>query len=353
MKKLILALLVLVTTGVTAQKSLFDNISTTDSYDEYWDVQSREGGTCLIRKKRFIVKFETEYLPSGEGIAISAVVSEGDNIGHVVEGGNVVSNYNICKGYPYESILSHKYNKDGFVAIGDYVFVINGISEDGTSFEWIDNVFIKRATTTTTTADGETKETTKKKKFSFKDVANAVKDNYTGGSSSVNYGEAHKELEGKDLKKMITEYLVAMKAKQDGRSSADKQKDKNVTDAKALYDADVDAYNAKIKASPEYKKMKAHQKAMEEMDNGSSASSSSTSSSKTVQVYVDPSGKGTVKIYWKQDGSSKQFTLTGSRRAIGDIPEGTTLSYSVGPSHTKKQTFYTVPSGKSSVSVNL
>ena len=120
----------------------------------------------------------------------------------------------------------------------------------------------------------------------------------------------------------------------------------------ALYDSDVNAYNDKIKASPEYKKMKAHQKAMEEMDNGSS-SSSSTSSSKTVQVYVDPNGKGTVKIYWKQDGSDKKFTLTGSRRAIGYIPEGTKLSYSVGPDHNKKQSFYTVPSGKSSVSVDL
>lgn len=352
MKNLLLVMLLFVTIGATAQKSLFDNISTTDSYDEYWDVQSKEDGTCFIREKRFIVKFETDYLPSGEGIAIKAVVSEGDKKGHVVEGSNVVENYNMCKGYPYESVLSHKYNKTAFVAIGDYVFVINGVSEDGTSFKWFDHVFIKRATTTTTNAAGETKEEPKKKKISFKDIANAVKDNYTGGTSSVNYGEAHKELEGKDLKKMVTDYLVAMKAKQDGRSSSEKQKDKNVTDAKALYDSDVDAYNDKIKASPEYKKMKAHQKAMEEMENGSS-SSSSTSSSKTVEVYVDPNGKGTVKIYWKQNGSNKTFTLTGSRRKIGDIPEGTQLSYSVGPSHNKKQTFYSVPSGKSSVSVDL
>jgi hypothetical protein len=90
--------------------------------------------------------------------------------------------------------------------------------------------------------------------------------------------------------------------------------------------------------------------------NNYSSSNSSVSSEpeiKLVQVYVDPNGKGTVKIYWKQDGSSKKFTLTGSRRAIGYLPEGTKLSYSASPDHNKKNYFYTVPSGKSSVSVDL
>lgn len=349
MKNLILALLVLVTTTATAQKSLFDNISTTDSYDEYWSVWDEDGdGLYVVREQRFIVKFEIKKLATGEAYSYAAVVSEGDKIGHIVDGGNAVSGYDHCKGYPYESVMRHQYEKHGLVSIGDYVFILSKVSEDGTSFNGIESVYVKRAASSGTAEGG----TAKKKKFSFKDIANAVKDNYTGSESTPNYGEAHKKLESTNLDKMITDYLVAMKAKQNARTSAEKQKDKNIENAKGQEDADILAYNDSIKATPEYKKMKAHQKAMEEMENGSS-SSSSTSSSKTVEVYVDPSGKGTVKIYWKQDGSNKTFTLTGSRRDIGDIPEGTQLSYSVGPDHNKKQTFYTVPSGKSSVSVDL
>ncbi|CAA6798379.1 MAG: Unknown protein [uncultured Aureispira sp.] len=86
------------------------------------------------------------------------------------------------------------------------------------------------------------------------------------------------------------------------------------------------------------------------------SSSSSSSSPKLVQVYIDPNKKGnaTVKIYWTQDGQNKKFAMSNtSRKAIGYIPEGTKLSYSSDVDHNKKIYFYTVPSGKSSVSVTL
>jgi hypothetical protein len=86
------------------------------------------------------------------------------------------------------------------------------------------------------------------------------------------------------------------------------------------------------------------------------STSSTSTSPKLVQVYVDPNKKGnaTIKIYWKQDGQDKKFAMSNSsRRSIGYIPEGTKLSYSSDVDHNKKIYFYTVPSGKSSVSVTL
>ena len=43
------------------------------------------------------------------------------------------------------------------------------------------------------------------------------------GGIGGNYGAAHKALQKLNLNEMITDYLVAMKAKQDGRTSAEKQ----------------------------------------------------------------------------------------------------------------------------------
>lgn len=91
-------------------------------------------------------------------------------------------------------------------------------------------------------------------------------------------------------------------------------------------------------------------------NSSNNASSSSSTSPKLVQVYIDPNKKGnaTVKIYWTQDGQNKKFAMSNnSRKAIGYIPEGTKLSYSSDVDHNKKIYFYTVPSGKSSVSVTL
>lgn len=296
MKKLLLGILVLATTAVNAQNSLFDNISTTDQYEEYWSVWDEDGdGLYVIRERRFVVKFELKYLATGEGYSYVAVVDEGDKIGHVVDGGNAVTGYDFCKGYPYESVMRHQYEKHGLVSIGDYVFVLDKVSEDGTSFNGIESVYIKRKVST----DAEGDKTEKKKKFSFKDIANAVKDNYTGSESTPNYGEEHKTLESTNLDKLITDYLVKMKAKQDARTSAEKQKDKNIENAKGQEDADIQAYNDSIKATPEYKKMKEHQKRMEQMDSEDAKSEVTFVNKKGSDIYIyteDQRGMNGTKI---------------------------------------------------------
>ncbi len=163
MKKLMLGVALLVSTATIAQKSLFSNISTTDQYTGYRSViDSDNDGVYEINSRQYVVKFKLETLTTGEGYSISAVVDKGDSKGKestldVVEGSFT------CKGYPYESIIRHKSNKEGIVAIGDYIFFLKGISDAGTSYTSIDEVYIKEGASGG--ANSEKKE--KKKKVVF------------------------------------------------------------------------------------------------------------------------------------------------------------------------------------------
>jgi hypothetical protein len=295
MKNLILGMLLFLATAATAQKSLFENISTTDQYEYYSSVWDEENDGTYAIKDAGVATFETKTLPTGEGYSIKASAKRKDQDDYRLKYTDAVEQHYTCVGYPYESLIKDKREKTAIVAIGEYVFIVRDVSEDGTSFDGIDYVFIKTKESTTTSSSEEKAEPKKKKKLSFKDIANAVKDNYTGGSSSPSYGAAHKELQSKNLDKLITDYLVTMKAKQDARSSAQKQHDKNVTDAKTLYNSDVNAYNDKIKASPEYKKMKEHQKRMAEMENGTNAQSVTiyNKTTKDIYIYADGNRNGT------------------------------------------------------------
>ena len=148
MKKIFLAIVLLVTTVTIAQNNLFSNISTTDQYTEYSSVKdSGEGGIYVIKNKYAIVKFQTEYLPTGEGYKIKIIVdNEGSHKGKTRFLLDATKENTICKGQPYESVLTNLKNYKSFVAIGDYVFVLYG-AEGGVSFTKIDRVFIKKGAT--------------------------------------------------------------------------------------------------------------------------------------------------------------------------------------------------------------
>ena len=88
---------------------MFKNISTTDQYKAYHSVRDNEGdGTYIIKDLSYIVKFKKDYLPTGEGIKITAI---NDNEKDAANKGKLVKYYDaaeknvICKGAPYESIL--------------------------------------------------------------------------------------------------------------------------------------------------------------------------------------------------------------------------------------------------------
>ena len=255
MKNIILTILLFVATITVAQNSLFKNISTTDQYTEYYSVRDKDGdGIYEIKERRFIVKFKTDYLATGEGYKIEAIVDEGKSKGFLVKSLDATQKGVDCIGYPYESLLSD--SDISYVAIDDYVFLLYGLKDDGVTFKSITKVFIKKDAK----APVETKKTKKKKKFSFKKTFKKLQKMRSGGIGG-NYGDAHKALQKLNLNEMITDYLVAMKAKQDGRTSAEKQQvAKNfkkgkakVVQAKKDEWAEAKRYNDSVKATPEWK----------------------------------------------------------------------------------------------------
>lgn len=262
MKKIILALAFLASTVAIAQESLFKSISTTDQYTGYRSVVDNDNdGVYEIGNRQYVVKFELKTLPTGEGYSVSAIVDKGDKKGKTNTLDVVEGNFT-CIGYPFESVI--RFNGEGIVAVGDYVFFLKGISNDGTSYTNIDEVYIKDGAS----AGDNARKKEKKKKVSLKDRLKQLK---SGGIAiQANYGKEHKALQSQNLRKLITDYLVAMKAKQTTRTAKEKQSDKNISkakgaiaskakEAKAAEKAKRDAewaeakkYNDSVKATPEW-----------------------------------------------------------------------------------------------------
>ena len=291
MKKTILFITLFITAITVAQNSLFDNISTTDQYEQYVIVQDDDGDGVYERtgnysgSKPTLVKFEKKHLSTGEGFQLKIVIASGKRIGEVLHNSNAVDGYYLCSGYPFETSIKHKYDKDGYVSIGDYVFLLKGISADGTSFKSIDNVYIKKGTTT---SEPKSK---KKKKVSFFKKLKALKNKTKSG----NYGPLHKAFISKNINKIITDYLEEMKVKQDNRTVKEKQKDKNIIKAKGKANDDIKKYNDSIKATPKYKKMKAHQARMRNMDKNNAKTSVTiyNRTGKDIYIYKEGSRNGT------------------------------------------------------------
>lgn len=232
---------------------MFDNISTTHQYSEYSSVKEiGSGGEYTIKNKYAIVKFKKEYLPTGEGYQIKIIVdNEGKHKGKTRFLLDATTKGIVCKGQPYESLLTTPSPKRSFVAIDDYVFVLWGAEKDEISFTKIDRVFIKNGAVVP-------KGKKKKKKMSFFQKLKAAKN---GGGY---FGSEHKALQNQNIKKLITDYLVAMKAKQDARTPAELKSEQNFKIAKKKKTAkdiqtkkdewaEAKKYNDSVKATPAWK----------------------------------------------------------------------------------------------------
>ena len=266
MKKIILAIALLVTTVTIAQNNLFSNISNTDHYQEYKSVTDADGdGLYDIIDRGSVVKFKLKYLPTGEGYAISAIAEVGRNKGDYINGGNAVDGNYQCVGYPFESYLKSKNSNEAFVAIDNYVFHLKNLSQDGTSYNGVACVYINIGKATSETS------ITKPKMSSM----NMIKMLTSRGSSKtvkpvIDFGAEHKALESQNIDKLITNYLVTMKGKQNARTATQKQADNKIVkakaaaanskqmakeDAKAARHAswlEAQKYNDSVKATPEW-----------------------------------------------------------------------------------------------------
>ena len=252
MKKIILAIVLLVTTVTIAQNNLFSNISTTEQYTEYLTAYDEKGdGVYKVTDKRFPVSFKTAYLATGEGYLIEVIIEEeGKNKGNAQHRYNAIDNYYLASGYPYESILKHKYKKDGFISIGNYVILLGGISDNGTSYKNIEKIYVKKGAENALKPAEKTEEPQKKKLSFFEQIK----------ANQKKRAKAFKGLIIKDLGKTITNYLVAMKAKQDARTPAQLKSDRNIVRARDKGEADIKKYNDSLEKTPEYIKLRAYQK---------------------------------------------------------------------------------------------
>lgn len=284
MKKIIVALSFLITaTSAMAQNSLFSNISTTQQYQRFYSVVDEDkDGVYVVKSPDLKVRFNVDKIATGEGYRIESIVDEGNEKDKKIKMMDALNGYSTCFGYPYESHMRDRTNDNAFVAIDDYVFVLYKFSEDGISYGGISYVFIKVVEEAASTEDtGE-----KKKKVSMKDKLKALK----GGLTTVDYGPTHKELQSKNLDTYISDYLTTMKTKQDNRTAKEKQGDVNLENAKGKGAEELKAYNDSIKATPEYQKMKAHQKSMEEMKNGKSTESVTINNATGKDIYIYKEG---------------------------------------------------------------
>ena len=262
MKKLILAVVLLITTATQAQKSFFENISENDVYNVYIKMSKAGNGTYKAEERGTPVKFKKEYLPTGEGYKFSTILQEGPKKGETGSLVDISEKKIECTGYPYESVISEEdwgYNYY-YVSIGDYVFSLKGVSTKFATFKGINAVYIKAGKPEK--GDAEKKKKKTKKKNSFFSKMKALKNQALGSVGS--FGPEYKEFKNKNMDKIITDYLVAMKAKQDGRTAAQKQSDTNVANLtknklakeKAAKDAswaEAKRYNDSVKATPEWK----------------------------------------------------------------------------------------------------
>ena len=264
----------LLTTVTIAQNSLFNNISEETQYRWYSTIYEYKQGFFKSRLAPGFVKFKKESLPTGETTKLTAILDSGDNAGQQSFTKDAVDKENNCVGYPYESMLTVNYGKRAYISVDKYVLEVDGISKDLTSFKSIKNVYIK-------VAESAKKDKVKKKKKSAYELKveaamkagglGALLTRNTDGRGSATNNPEYDSFIAENIRKMVTDYLVSMKVKQDARTSKEKQADKNILKLKIAAElaakkakkaaaaareaswADSKRYNDSVKATPEYK----------------------------------------------------------------------------------------------------
>lgn len=262
-KQVILVIIVLMTLGTQAQNSFFSNISEADQYHSYLEMSESDNGFFKAKSRNAVVKFKIDYLPTGEGYKLNATVDEGTDIGKTYFTIDASGKGNSCVGYPYESVVSKKNGQLSYISIDNYVFFVEGLSKDKTSFKSLLEVYIKVGAKSE--KEKAKKKDKPKKKSSFFAQMKALKNQ--AKAAAGNFGPEYKEFETKNIRNMITEYLVAMKAKQEGRTAAEKQSDNNVANIEVARKAARDAeraeakrYNDSVMATPEWKDLERRKK---------------------------------------------------------------------------------------------
>lgn len=243
MKELKIALLLLVTTICSAQKSFFETLESHGSdavYQRYYSVYKDDAGIQKIEGKQYrlkaeILKFEGIY----SGVKLEGASDE-DKAG-IMTLDLVKSKSSQFIGYPNVSMVVDRISRKGFIAIDDFIFKVGSVwkEKDGIGFNDINEIYIRvgAAGNASKTKDGK-----KKKKKKFGAFLNKVKNAAVNKPQSECTSPGCKKAEGIDLVKFVRAYLKDMESKQ--KSYALTAKDK--ADIQTLKKA-VDGYYEYVK----------------------------------------------------------------------------------------------------------
>jgi hypothetical protein len=254
--------------GKDAKYIRFDKIIEADDHKSSGKYKLDIYGTSIDTVTAHI---EAKFVSNKSGFDINT--SKGS-----VGGATLTGDYIDPIGYPVV-LLRHSKERDAVVVIGEYIFRLTGVSKDGTSYKYISRVYMKLDSEEEAKKYAEEgakakDEPKKKKKMSLAQRMKASREKMLlkmagamggGSASSLVSSPEYKRASALDMRKMITDYLTKMHAKQAANPQTAKFNAlmKEITAYRDKDAADIKAYNDSIKATPEYKKMKAHQKWME------------------------------------------------------------------------------------------
>lgn len=281
MKKIILlSICALFTLTLQAQKSLFEAIEANGEnaiYEGFTDISPNGGGTCNFA--RSLPKVKVNILRIGTGIPVGfsgkPVSKDWGEIGETA-----LSDYGRMDSYPHTMNMKHTYTKKGYVIVDDIIFILDKIPDTGLpSINHITKVYAL-------VKDGKTTTKKKKKKGGF---LGKMKQKL----NSAGLSPTHKYLKSVNLVEKFTNYVKAMKAKQDAYTITEKDK-ADIAKIKAVRNAgddEIKRYNDSIKATPEYKDLQRRIKQNEQNYQSAKTRNKVTLRNNTVNtIYIGKSG---------------------------------------------------------------
>lgn len=250
MKHIIIIVTILTASNLFAQQTFFENIKAKGEnpiYIEYPGVSKDNKGEQIVRLSQERVGQYNEpreviiKLLKHEGIDSGiAIVDKNDTD---EKGRRYISDFtknrHTFTGFPNTYIIYENVFNEGYVAIGNYIFFIDHFNSR-TEFGDISRVYVLKGTT----PGGETTSKSNKKKSGFGKFLNKAKDIALNNSSGPDPRKAseYKAISQERVRKMISDYLIAMREKQIAYTLTSKDKADLATMQK-----EADAYSKYIK----------------------------------------------------------------------------------------------------------
>jgi hypothetical protein len=155
--------------------------------------------------------------------------------------------------------MKHTYTNDGYVVIDNVIFAVDNIPNEGVpAFKNVTAIYLLKKE-----GQNNQDETKKGKKKKGGLLSKMKKKLGNAGQNSV-----QKYIKSVNLEQIFTDYVTAMKGKQDAYTltSKDKMDIMTIKAARNAGDEEIKKYNDSIKKTPEYKKLKEHQARMARME---------------------------------------------------------------------------------------